>query len=150
MSIEKSYNFRKVNDRTTTSGVVPVGVLKNLAKEGYEVVVNLLPENHEHSVPNEKEIIESQGISYVHIPVVFTAPRLTELEEFMGLMKSITSKKVHIHCAANWRVSAFYGIFSVLNGSWNNDEAQEFITSTWNPKEHPAWFELLQGYGINT
>lgn len=149
MNIEKSYNFRKVNVQVTTSGVVPVDVLKTLSKEGYEVVINLLPEDHEHSVPNEKQIVESQGIDYFYIPVVFTEPRLAELEEFLSRMKAIDGKKVHIHCAANWRVSAFYSVFSVLNGSWNQVEAQEFITTTWNPKEHPAWCELLKKYGIN-
>jgi protein tyrosine phosphatase (PTP) superfamily phosphohydrolase (DUF442 family) len=43
MDIEASYNFRRMSERLTTSGIVPPDGLKALQAQGYEVVINLLP-----------------------------------------------------------------------------------------------------------
>ena len=42
MGIEESYNFRRIADGVTTSGVVGAKRLAGLAGEGYGAVVNLL------------------------------------------------------------------------------------------------------------
>ena len=44
MSIEDAYNFRRINDRLTTSGLVSVAQLHDLRREGYDAVINLLPD----------------------------------------------------------------------------------------------------------
>ena len=148
MSIESSYNFRKLSGKLTTSGVVSEDTLKSLSEEGYEAVVNLLPQSNEHAVPEEKEIIESQGIFYVHIPVDFAAPTKVDLEEFISQLDNMSNKKMHIHCAANWRVSAFYSVYAVSKGIWSSDAAKEFIAGLWNPSEYPVWQKLLKQYGL--
>lgn len=148
MSLESSYNYKRISDKVTTSGVVPEHVLDGLASENYEVIINLLPENHKKAVAVEKDIIEAQGLSYVNIPVEFGAPKHEDLEQFIVELKKNGDKKVHIHCAANWRVSAFYGIYAFQSGLWSKDEANTFILSIWNPAEYPAWSRLLNHFGL--
>ena len=65
MDIEASYNFRRISERLTTSGIVHRDGLKALSTQGYQVVVNLLPETSENAIPNEREVVESQGLEYV-------------------------------------------------------------------------------------
>ena len=149
MSIESSYNFKAVSNRITTSGVVPKEVLEEISNEGYEVVINLLPDYQEQSVTGEKEILELQNITYVSIPVDFDRPQEEELSQFMQELEVMGDKKIHIHCAANWRVSAFYGVYAVLNGIWNKEQAKKFIKDIWNPEEYPAWLGLLNQYGLS-
>src|SRR6188472_1237302 len=45
MSIEDSYNFRRIHERLTTSGLVSAEQLNDLQNEGYDAVINLLPES---------------------------------------------------------------------------------------------------------
>lgn len=150
MNIDKSYNFKAINDHLTTSGVIPEEALKNLSNQDYQAVINLLPDDDEHLVADEKQIIESQGIQYFHIPVDFDQPTQADVEEFLAVLKGISDQtKTHIHCAANWRVSAFYGIYAVKDNRWTSVEARQFIDGIWNPKDFPVWEALLDQYGIN-
>src|SRR5262245_30415872 len=107
MSVEDSYNFRRIDDRLTTSGLLSVAQLRGLRAEGYHAVLSLLPDGHEHAVRDEARVVRDQGIDYVHIPVDFAAPTRDDLEAFSEAMDRCAGRTVHVHCAANYRVSAF-------------------------------------------
>lgn len=143
MAIENSYNFRRVSDKVTTSGVVGPNRLKGLAAEGYELVVNLLPDTSEYAVPGERETVESQGVTYVHIPVDFGRPERSDFERFAAILDEARGKKIHIHCAANYRVSVFWALYAQQRGLCSEAEAQDFIHSLWRPQEYPGWPEFM-------
>lgn len=143
MDIEASYNFHRVRDKLTTSGVVSSEGLTALASQGYEVVLNLLPDTSEHAVADERDIVEAQGIEYLSIPVDFAQPYRSDFARFSEALDRVLEKKVHIHCAANYRVSAFYSLYEVSRGRWNVDQAMEFIHRMWQPAEYPAWPEFI-------
>jgi dihydroorotase len=142
-TIEDSYNLRRVSPRLTTSGIVPAEGLKALASQGYEVVINLLPDSSEKAIPNERGIIESQGIEYIYIPVDFEQPSPLDFQKFAEALDGIRKKKTHIHCAANYRVSAFYALYQAQRNHWSVDRAMEFIQGVWQPADHPGWSELM-------
>ena len=143
MDIEASRNFRRITGTLTTSGVVRPEALKALALQGYEVVVNLLPETSEYAVPHEREIVESQGIEYIHIPVDFKHPVPSDFDRFSEALDRVIDNKVHVHCAANYRVSAFYALYEVGRGHWSTDRAIKFMCDIWQPAEHPGWSEFV-------
>jgi protein tyrosine phosphatase (PTP) superfamily phosphohydrolase (DUF442 family) len=143
MEIEASYNFRRIDDRLTTSGIVRQEALKSLASQGYEVVVNLLPDSSEYAVRNEREIVESQQIDYIHIPVDFRQPTRRGFSEFCETLEKVAGRKVHVHCAANYRVSAFYSLYEVSCGRWSSEQAMEFMRGIWEPADHPGWAEFV-------
>lgn len=143
MAIANSYNFRKVNDALTTSGVIGGNRLKGLAAEGYEVVINLLPDDNEHAVPEEGDIVEAQGVEYVYIPVDFAQPRADDFACFVQAMDAAQGRKTHVHCAANYRVSAFYSLYAVQKGLWTEAEAQNFVHDLWRPADFPAWTRFM-------
>jgi protein tyrosine phosphatase (PTP) superfamily phosphohydrolase (DUF442 family) len=145
MDIETSYNFRRIDERLTTSGVVPEEGLTTLATQGYEAVINLLPETSEFAVPNERGLVESQGIEYIHIPVDFKHPTQTDFAKFSEALDRVRDKKTHIHCAANYRVSAFYSLYEFKRGNWSAEQAREFIGDIWQPVEHPGWDGFING-----
>jgi predicted flap endonuclease-1-like 5' DNA nuclease len=64
MSIDQAYNFRVVSDIIATAGVLKPKQLAALSKADIEVVMNLMPDNSEYAVKDEKQIIEGQGIEY--------------------------------------------------------------------------------------
>jgi len=141
--IKDSYNFRTISDKITTSGVVGADRLEALALQGYKVVVNLLPDSSEHAVSNEQDIVESQRIEYIYIPVDFKAPGRADFTRFSEALDRLSDSKIHIHCAANYRVSAFYSLYAAGRGSWSTDQATDFIHSVWRPADFPGWSEFI-------
>jgi protein tyrosine phosphatase (PTP) superfamily phosphohydrolase (DUF442 family) len=142
MSIEDSYNFRRIHEGLTTSGLVSVAQLSDLHRENYDAVINLLPDS-ENEVADEARIVREQGLDYVYIPVDFQVPRRADLEAFVEAMDARASGKVHVHCAANYRVSAFYSLYALRRGLCTRAEADELVHGIWNPSEFPAWMAFI-------
>jgi protein tyrosine phosphatase (PTP) superfamily phosphohydrolase (DUF442 family) len=145
MDIEASYNFCRISETLTTSGVVGPAGLKALRAQGYDVVINLLPDTSEHAIPDERTTVESQGIEYIYIPVDFKQPTSSNFLQFSEAFDRVRDRKVHVHCAANWRVSAFYALHMVSRGQWDAEDAMTFIRGIWEPSEHPAWSNFIAG-----
>lgn len=148
--ISGSYNFRCLSDTVTTSGVVGAERLSRLAEDGYSALINLLPDDSQHAVPDEKGLVTGQGLRYVYIPVDWDAPARDDFDAFCAAMDTLDGGKVHIHCAANFRVSAFYGLYAAGRGTWSWQEAEANIRSLWNPEEFPAWKSLIDSVRAET
>jgi protein tyrosine phosphatase (PTP) superfamily phosphohydrolase (DUF442 family) len=142
MGIEDSDNFRPIHDRLTTSGAVSAEQLGTLQRDGYDAVVNLLPDS-QNQVTDEAGIVRDQGLDYVYIPVDFDRPTRADLEAFFDAMDARADAKVHVHCAANYRVSAFYSLYALRRGLCTDDEADALVRSIWDPADFPAWAELI-------
>ncbi len=143
MGAEQSYNFRRISENLTTSGVVGEDNLRELGAEGYQLVVNLLPNDSQYAVAGEKEIVEEQGIRYVYIPVDFSRPSLEDFSAFSAALDAAGDVKAHVHCAANFRVSAFYSLYARRAGTMTDAEAEALISSLWRPDENPGWPEFI-------
>ena len=146
MNIRKAYNFKEVNELVSCSGTLMKVSLQSLADENYEAVINLLPDDAEYAVQGEKNEIEGLGIQYEHIPVAWDGPGSSDFEAFESAMAAIKGKKVHIHCAANFRVTAFYAVYAFRNLGWSKTEVAEFIGSIWQLSEYPAWEKFVSDY----
>ncbi len=143
MSIEDTFNFRRISDRVTTSGLVNAEQLANLGSEGYQAVVNLLPDSYDYAVHEEPTIVRDQGLDYVYIPVDFDAPTHDDFVVFTDAMRAHRDDKVHVHCAANYRVSAFYGLYAQSQGLCTEAEADALVQGLWNSADYPAWTEFI-------
>jgi len=143
MTVDDSFNFRRVSDRVTTSGLLDAGQLAALAGEGYQAVINLLPDTYEHAITDEAQIVRSQGLGYVYIPVDFAAPTHDDFATFSSAMREHAGQQVHVHCAANYRVSAFYALYAQAEGWCTEAEADALVRGLWNPDDHPAWSALI-------
>ncbi len=127
------YNFRRLTDRLATAGQPTEAELAAVAQAGYAVVVNLALHDAEYSLPDERRTVEALGMSYVHIPVVWTRPLRSDLERFFGVMDELTDQRVFVHCAANKRVSAFVALHRILHLGWQRDAAFAEMRTVWEP-----------------
>ena len=143
MSIEDSYNFRRIHERLTTSGLVNAEQLGDLRARGYDALINLLPDTNEYAVADEARIVREQGLDYVYIPVAFEAPRRSDLEAFVDALDTLTGQKTHVHCAANYRVSAFYSLYALRRGLCTDAEADALVSDLWNPADYPVWLAFI-------
>lgn len=106
-------NYIKVDDTISTSGQPTKEQFKTIAKNGFEVVINLAPHNSKNALKNEDKIVSKNGMVYYHIPVSWETPEIERLQLFLSTLKSLQDqgKKVFIHCAKNYRVSVFVYIY---------------------------------------
>jgi len=140
--IDAIYNYREISSCLATSGQPDSNQLLQISKAGYEVVINLGLLDAEYSVPNEKELIESNGMQYIHIPVNFETPEINKYFEFATCLKTLINKKVFIHCAANKRVSVFLALFSIIEERIPYNKAIEELKLMWEPND--TWIEYMK------
>lgn len=145
--LEGSYNFRRIDDQLTTSGVVGAERLAALSEAGVEVVIDLLPPGNRHAVADEPELVRAQGLDYVNIPVEWETPSAADFHAFCEAMDALGERRAHVHCAANWRVSAFWALYALERGRCSADDAQALVGGLWNPDEHPQWRALIDALG---
>ncbi len=131
MSVSDNYNFVQVDERIATSGQPSAAQLHAARDEGYEVVINLAPEQADNALPGERELLRSLGIEYHNIPVAWTDPRIDQLREFEALMDASIGRRTLVHCAANFRVTVFFALYARAKLGWSGDRCDALIRRIW-------------------
>ena len=132
--LSEARNFRQVDESLLTAGQPNEAQLADAARQGVQGVVNLALHNDpRYSLADEAGCVRGLGMDYVHIPVQFKAPTEENLRAFIAAMELHKGKKILVHCAANYRVTAFVGLYRVLCEGWTTDKAFEPMRSVWEP-----------------
>lgn len=139
MSTEDIYNYRKVNDQVITGGQPTEEQLQSAADEGFKIVINLVPFNPNRSLPDEAGLVQSLGMTYHYIPVDWSHPTAQDFEAFETVMQQHPEEKILIHCAANFRVTAFYSLYALKHLGWSEEQAESFRASIWAGSDYPQW-----------
>lgn len=140
--MEKILNYIKINELIATSGQPKIEEFETIAKEGFEVVINLSMNNTSNAIENEDIVVTDLNMSYFHIPVSFENPKLSDLKLFINILQSLGSNKVWIHCSKNYRVTAFMYVYHkyILNTPFDNIDLSMF--DIWTPSA--SWQELVK------
>ncbi len=77
------------------------------------------------------------GMGYEHIPVPFGAPTRELLDAFFAVMHKHDGRRRWVHCAANLRVSAFIGLWRMLEEGWPRERAFDILRSVANERWAP-------------
>jgi len=134
MDFTQARNFRKVDEKLFTSGQPNEAQLASARAAGVEVVINLaLHDDPRYSLEDETGTVASLGMTYVHIPVQFGAPTEADLLAFFSAMDACRDRPLLVHCGANYRVSAFLGLYNLLKLGQPPDEAFALMDSVWKP-----------------
>lgn len=135
MTVESITNYVKVDDRIGTAGQPTRAQLEALAGEGYRAVINLAPGNNEsHALPGEQELVESLGMTYHHIPIPWDNPNERQFGEFVEVMRGLGDKKVFVHCAANFRVTAFFSLYAMKHLGWTARQGDDLLARIWESR----------------
>jgi protein tyrosine phosphatase (PTP) superfamily phosphohydrolase (DUF442 family) len=141
-NMQDIYNYIKISDFIATSGQPTKEQFPAIKASGYEVVVNLALPQSINALPDEKLIVESQEMQYVHIPVLWENPTLKNIKDFIDVMNANVEKKVFVHCAANMRVSAFVYLYRRIKGGVSEEQAAADLHKIWTPNE--IWQKFIQ------
>jgi uncharacterized protein (TIGR01244 family) len=142
MKLDGIKNFVVVNDDLATAGQPTADQMREVAEEGFEVVINLAVADSTPHLHGEAALVESLGLTYEHIPVVFKAPTGDDLARFFRVMEESRGKKVFVHCAANYRVSCFVSLYGQARLGWSLEQAQAHIRRLWEPDA--VWSRFLE------
>jgi uncharacterized protein (TIGR01244 family) len=143
MSTEDIYNYRQVNDRISTGGQPTEEQLRSAAAEGFTTVINLALITSDRALADEAGLVRSLGMTYHHLPVEWENPQESDFAAFEAAMQESATEKTLIHCAANFRVTAFYGLYAMKHLGWTEAQADEFRAPIWQGSDYPIWEKFI-------
>lgn len=108
LKINSLLNYIKVNENISTAGALTKKQIELIAKNGFEVIINLAMHNR-NTLKNEDKIVSKNGMMYIHISITWKDPEIERLKLFLEILKTLqdNNKKVFIHCIKNYRASVF-------------------------------------------
>jgi protein tyrosine phosphatase (PTP) superfamily phosphohydrolase (DUF442 family) len=127
------HNWRRLDARLTTSGQPTEAQLADIRALGVDHVVNLGLHAHDKALRDEAASVAALGMAYVHLPVDFQNPTQADLAAFCALMDQLKDSAVHVHCIANFRVSAFLYRYRVDRLGWDPRRARPDVDAIWRP-----------------
>ncbi|HSO11954.1 MAG TPA: protein tyrosine phosphatase family protein [Anaerolineales bacterium] len=133
------HNYLFYHEKLSSSGMPTAEQIKSVAEAGVELVINLAPHDVSNAIPNETELVESLGMQYINIPVDWNTPTKDGLSVFMDALDANKGKKIHVHCEANFRASAFITLYRILRLDWKPEEAFGVMHTIWDEDTYPVW-----------
>ncbi len=122
-------NFGEVNDhlfrgaRPTEKGIV------QLKEKGVSLIVNL--ENGKKAIDTERLLAQKYGIKFKSIPMgIFLPPKLSKVDEFLGLAQDPASGKIYFHCMQGRdRTGTMAFAYRIKVDRWTTDKAYSEMKS---------------------
>src|ERR1051326_9086052 len=141
-SLSEISNFRAIGERLGTSGQPTADQFRTLREAGFETVINLALPTSDNALANEGSIVTGLSMTYVHIPVDFTAPTSADFRTFCRMMAAFDDRRIFVHCAANKRVSVFVFLYRVLYERVGIVDAEGDLRAIWQP--NAVWSQFIQ------
>jgi protein tyrosine phosphatase (PTP) superfamily phosphohydrolase (DUF442 family) len=94
------------------------------------------------AVKDEPEILQRQGIQFIHIPIPFGKPEETHARAVSEALTSLAGKKVLVHCQVNMRASSMVFLNRVLAEREEPAQAYAAVSAVWSPQG--PWLALLR------
>jgi len=144
MSALDIYHYLDVTDRLATSGQPTADQLRAAAAAGFDTIINLATEHSTNALPGEGDLVRSLGMAYIHIPVEWDNPTEENFAAFEQAMRQLSTGKALLHCAANFRATAFYALYAQKYLGWSEAQAEAFRARIWAGSNYPVWEAFIQ------
>ncbi len=135
-------NFVALSPLLGTAGMPTAEQIDEIARAGYVMVINLALPSYSLAIPDEGGVVAAQGLTYVNIPVDFEHPTVEDFESFAAILRANRERKVFVHCALNYRVSAFMYLYRVTEKLIDIETARTDLLRLWQPEG--IWAELIR------
>lgn len=135
MSLERITNFLSIKPWLATAGMPTREQIELLPVHKFRNVINLALDDSPGALENEEQIVESIGLRYFHIPVIWERPIKSDFDQFVSIMQSIENEKIFIHCVLNMRVSIFVYLYRVHFLHETHEVAYPDVLKIWEPDQ---------------
>lgn len=139
--MEDILNFYQISPLLASSGQPTAEQFELISAAGYQVVINLALVNSSNAIVNEDGVVTQSGMSYLHLPVSWEQPQMSDFLLFARLMSALDGQKVWVHCAKNMRVSCFLYLYRKHILKWLDATARYPMNQLWQPDG--VWAELI-------
>lgn len=134
-------NYLEIYPWLGTAGMPTTNQLKSIAAASFQVVINLALNESPGAISDEVGLVTSFGMKYIHIPVVWESPQISDLEQFLTIMHQLSGYKVFVHCVLNMRVSVFVYLYRVISLKEDPEIALQDLLKIWQPDD--IWRNLM-------
>lgn len=141
--MKEIFNYLQLTEMLSSSGMPTPNQLRAIAEAGVRFVVNLATLKSEGWMPEEGEVFKSLGVEYLSIPVDWDNPTAQNLSEFMDAMDAHKDQRVHVHCQANYRATAFTALYRILRLGWKKEAAFADQRKIWVLADYPIWQKFV-------
>jgi uncharacterized protein (TIGR01244 family) len=117
-----------IDERVATGGQPTDAAFAKLAANGYRAVLNLRTAAEGIDLKHEQEAVEKAGMRYISVPVVSSAPKPEQVDQFIKAVQDKDNQPMLIHCGSANRVGAFWMIHRAIDQGWPEDKAVEEAT----------------------
>jgi protein tyrosine phosphatase (PTP) superfamily phosphohydrolase (DUF442 family) len=132
------YNWLRIDDYITTSGMLNDSNIQHLADIGVGHIVDL---SMSDDLAEKVASVIAKGMDYIHILVQYDNPTEENFEEFCGVLETLKGEKIHLHDRFNFRASAFLYRYHRDVLGWDEPKARELLEIIWDP--YPSWYKFL-------
>jgi protein tyrosine phosphatase (PTP) superfamily phosphohydrolase (DUF442 family) len=112
-----------LDDNFATGGQPTEPAFAKIAASGFRSVLSLRTSDEGIDLKRERSLVERTGLRYFNIPVVSSAPRVEQADEFIKLVKETSNHPMLINCTSANRVGAFMMIYRVVEQGWSEEKA---------------------------
>ena len=119
-----------------TSGQPSLEEYLEICQKGYCAIINLATSQSQQFNSKADHTVIEKGVAYIHIPVSWQLPTLANYRCFEQILQLFDGELVWVHCAINFRVTAFMYIYCVTKLQMPVTEAQQLIERVWRPEPH--------------
>jgi uncharacterized protein (TIGR01244 family) len=114
-----------LDERFATGGQPTERAFAKVAASGFRSVLSLRGPGEGVDLARERALVEKAGLRYFNIPVVSSAPRPEQADEFLKVAKEASNHPMLINCSTANRVGAFMMIYRVVVQGWSEERAME-------------------------
>lgn len=136
------YNYYEFDTGLATSGQPTADQFALISEAGFEIVINLAQNNSPNALTDEAEVVNGNKMQYLHIPVDFKHPHMGNLDDFFAAMSKHENENRYIHCACNWRVSAFMFLYRTKVLGLGKTQAESEMHRIWIPDA--VWSDFIR------
>lgn len=139
--MDEIVNYHQLSELIATSGQPTPEQFSQIAAAGYRLVINLALTTSSNAIAHEDSIVLAQGMRYLHFPVSWEKPTVADFVCFVGLLSSLKTEKIWLHCAKNMRVSCFIYLYKKHILQLSESQAHQPMSLIWQPDG--AWAQLI-------
>ena len=141
-NLNKLNNYVPIDQNLHTCGRVNNSEFEQLKALGFKSIISLSIES-KSATAHEKEKAEALGLSFTHIPVIWTDPTLSSLEKFFRAMDENQNSKLLVHCQVNWTASAYVYLYRTLKLKEEPEAAEKDMLAVWDPRKYENWRNFI-------
>jgi protein tyrosine phosphatase (PTP) superfamily phosphohydrolase (DUF442 family) len=149
-ALESLTRFARVDERLYRGGQPDAGEFARLRELGVRTVISLRSESAGSA---EKQIVESLGMSFVHIPVTMHAFGLSgdvptaAVKRFFEVVDDPSSGTVFVHCRRGAdRTGTFVALYRIARQGWSPEKAYDEARASGMRWWHYSVRGLLRGF----